>query len=95
MSKKKRYEASFKSKVALEGIKNTKSISEICSKYSIPATNLRDWCDILISRSSELFFPESEHNKAINSLKQDINRLHEIIGELTVENSFMKKKLMK
>jgi transposase len=95
MSKKKSYEPNFKAKVALECIKNTKSIAEICSEYKIPATNLHEWRDKLLSKSVELFAPESENNKHIKSLKQDIDRLHGIIGELTVENSFMKKKLMR
>ena len=94
MTKKRRYEASFKSKVVLEYINNTKSMADICSKYNIPATNLRDWNDILINRSQELFLPENERNKEVNALKEDIGKLHKIIGELTVENNYMKKKLM-
>ena len=95
MTKKKNYEASFKAKVALEGIKNIKSTGEICSEYKIPLTNLYDWRDRVISRSEELFIAESEHNKKLKTFECEIDRLQKIIGELTVENCFMKKKLMK
>lgn len=95
MVKKKNYEASFKAKIAIEGIKNIKSSAEICSEHKIPLTNLYDWRDRLISRSEELFISENEHTKKQKSFEAEIDRLHKIIGELTVENSFMKKKLMK
>jgi transposase len=95
VSKKKCYEPHFKAKLALECIRNAKSIIEISSEYKVPATNLHEWRDKLLTKSVELFVSDSENTKHIKSLKQDIERLHGIIGELTVENSFMKKKLMK
>jgi transposase len=95
MSKKKTYEASFKAKIALEGIKNTKSAAEICSEYKIPITNLYEWRDKVIAKAVDLFVPESEYNKKLKVLKLEIEGLHKVIGELTVENSFIKKKLMR
>ena len=95
MKMNRSYEASFKAKVAIEGIKNIKSAAEICSEYKIPSTNLYEWRDRLISRSSELFVPENEHSKKIKVFENEIERLHKVIGELTVENCFMKKKLMR
>jgi transposase-like protein len=95
MKNSRSYEASFKAKIALEGIRNIKSTGEICSEYNIPSTNLYDWRDRVIARCSELFVLESEQNKKLKSFEHEIDRLHKIIGELTVENSFMKKKLVK
>lgn len=55
----KKYEPELKVKVALEAIKNQKSIAEICSEYKIPSTNLYDWRDRVLTRLKELFIEES------------------------------------
>ena len=95
MSVKKHYEAEFKARVAIEAIKEQKGVAEICSEYKIPNTNLYQWRDKAIGSLHEVFVPESEYTKQRNILKQEIETLQRIIGEITVENSFLKKKLMK
>jgi len=93
MTANKTYDVSLKSKVAIEAIKNIKSTAELCSEYKVPAANLYEWRDRVLSRVAELFVPESEHSKAQKALKQEIEELHRVIGELTVENNYFKKKL--
>ena len=39
----------------------------------------------------EIFVPVSEKEKQVHQLKQTIEDLQRIIGEVTVENSFLKK----
>jgi hypothetical protein len=34
-----------------------------------------------------------ERNRVIRNLQQEIDSMHKIIGEITIENSFLKKKL--
>lgn len=89
----KKYEPELKAKIALEAIKNQKSTSEICSEYKIPSTNLYDWGDRVLARLKDLFVEESARKQRI--LAQEIESLHKVIGELTVENSYLKKKLLK
>jgi transposase len=91
----KRYEPELKAKIALEAIKNQKSTAEICSEYKVPATNLYDWRDRVLARLKELFIEESESIRKQRVLGQEIENLHKVIGELTVENSYLKKKLLK
>lgn len=91
----KKYEPELKAKVALEAIKNQKSIVEICSEYKIPTTNLYDWRDRALVRLKELFIEESENIRKQRILGQEIENLHKVIGELAVENSYLKKKLLK
>ena len=95
MTVKKNYEPEFKAKVALEAIRNQKGSAEICSKYRIPATNLYEWRDKAVGSLHQIFVPESEYNKRQRLVAQEIEGLHKIIGEITIENNFLKKKLLK
>ena len=95
MGMKKNYEATLKAKVALEVIKNQKSNAEIASEYKIPLTNLHEWHNKAINDLSQLFIPQSEHAKKQKIMQQEVEGLHKIIGELTIENNYLKKKLVK
>jgi hypothetical protein len=68
---------------------------EICSEHHISKTTLIEWRDKLITGASEVFIPFDEKNKQVKTLQQEIALLHNILGEVTVENSFLKKKLIK
>jgi transposase len=92
---KKSYNAQFKTNVAIEAIKGEKSYVEIASAHNIPKTNVKEWHDKLQDGAVNIFLGDSLTSKKIKSLEQDIDRLHKIIGELAVDNSFYKKKLMK
>jgi hypothetical protein len=54
-----------------------------------------EWRDKLVNEAAELFVPPHERDKRVKLLRQEIELLHKVIGEVTVENNFLKKKLMK
>ncbi len=91
----KSYDAKLKASVALEVLKNDKDILEICKKHNIPKTNAIDWKNKLIEEAVTMFAPLSEKEKLIRGFKQEIKVLQTIIGEITIENNFLKKKLAK
>ena len=91
----KKYTAAFKAKVAIEAVKEMKTSAEICSEYKIPSTNLYEWRDRMLSKAPDVFIAENEHSKAKKALSLEIEALHKIIGELTVENNYFKKKLLR
>lgn len=91
MSIKKQYDPGFKAKLAIELVRDKKTVLEISSEYKVPQTNLYEWKTKLLESAKELFLAESERNKQLKILEQEINSLHKIIGEITVENNFLKK----
>jgi len=94
MTKKLRsYDAKLKAEVALKAHKGEKSLIEICAAHNLPKTNVRDWENKLIAEASTIFVPVNEKMKEVRILKTEIEQLHKIIGEITVENNFLKKKL--
>jgi transposase len=90
---KKTYNAEFKAKVALEAIKNQNGIAQICSEFKVPSTNLYDWRDKVLADLHQLFVPQTEHMKRQKLADQEIENLQRVIGEITIENSYLKKKL--
>jgi transposase len=91
----KSYDANLKAKVAIEALKGESNILEICKENNIPKTNVLDWKNKLIAEAANLYIPKNEKEKAEKLLKQEIEELQKIIGEITIENSFLKKKLKK
>ncbi len=91
----KTYDPKFKAKVAIETIIGKKELIEISSEYNISKTTICEWRDKLMSEATEIFIPPHEKEKQIKQLKENIDELHKIIGEVTIENIFLKKKLQK
>jgi len=69
--------------------------AEMCSEFNIPSTNLVDWKNKAIENLHQVFIPENEHIKKKKNAQEQINSLHKIIGEMAIENNFLKKKLLK
>lgn len=91
----KSYDAKLKAKIAIAVLKNDADILEICKNHNVPKTNAIDWKNKLIDEAPTIFIPPSERDKIVSNFKREINTLQTIIGEITVENSFLKKKLVK
>ena len=91
----KSYDAKLKAKIVIEVLKNDADILEVCKNHNVPKTSVIDWKNKLIEEAATIFVPPSEKEKIVRGLKQDISILQNIIGEITVENNFLKKKLAK
>ena len=81
----------FKAKVALEAIKEQKTIAELASLYSIHPTQITKWkkraLEILSLGFSEKKI-QQEHND-----RELVQELYQQIGRLKVELDFLKKKM--
>ena len=87
---RKSYDSKFKAKVALEAIKGEFSITELASKYEVHPNQISNWkkqffqnMDVVFSSSREKSAEESEITRD-DLLKE--------IGQLKIENVFLKKK---
>jgi transposase-like protein len=90
MSKKrKQYSAQFKFRVALEAVKEDKTISELASEYGVHPTMVRNWKKQLLGMGAEVF-----QNKAKQAEPETVAEaeLYEQIGRLKMELEWLKKK---
>jgi transposase len=91
----RKHSAEFKTKVALEAIKEQKTLSQICENYSLHANQISDWKKTVIDNAASLFDKAGEKKKDTQNV--DLEALQapylEQIGMLQMEVSFLKKKL--
>lgn len=90
MKKRRKFTAEFKSKVALEALREQQPIHEIARRYQLHPTQVTDWKKALLGHASAVF--ESERSKHDESFKQKVkeDRLYKEIGQLKVEVDFLK-----
>ncbi len=88
---RRKFNASFKAKVALEAIKDQLTLQDIASKFDIHPSQISTWKREFIKNSSKVFIGDS---KADDTDKEK-SILYNKIGQLQVENDFLKKVLDK
>ena len=91
--KKERRSAAFKRKVALEAIRENKTMSEIAAAYQIHPIQVGKWKKQLLD-GIESIFESPLKNKKETQVRAEIDgSLHEKIGRMTMELDWLKKKL--
>jgi transposase-like protein len=89
---RKKHSKEFKFKVALEALKEQKTITSICREFGVHETQVKKWKKQL-KEGGALLFEEASPKAAQSELETQIRKLNEYIGELSVENQFFKKNL--
>jgi len=84
----KKHSSSFKAKVAVEAIKEQKTLNELSQEYSIAATQISTWKRHAEEKMSSLFEGKQEKDQ-----KEEIDRLHRVIGQITAERDFLERAL--
>lgn len=91
MSKRRRFSAEFKAKVALEALRGELTLAEIAKKYDVHPNMIAGWKRRLADEAAGLFSRgKSDQDQASEA---QIQQLHAKIGQLTVEKDFLKKGL--
>ena len=89
MTKRKRYSAEFKAKVALGAIKGEQTISELASRYGVHPNMITNWKRQAIDNMAETFSGKADRVRHNDEAR--IKDLHAKIGQLTVERDFLAK----
>ena len=87
---RKSYESKFKAKVALEAIKGEFSITELASKYEVHPNQISNWKKKFLENMDTVFNSSLKRSKEESEITRD--DLLKEIGQLKVENVFLKKK---
>jgi transposase len=91
LSMHKRYDKDFKAKVALEALRGEKTIQEIAAAYSVHPNLVGQWKKQLLESAGKLFEKEGKDKEA-EAAERKQDELYRQIGQLQVENEFLKKK---
>lgn len=85
---RKKFGAKIKAEVALEAIRGDKTIAELAQAYEVHPTQINKWKSNLLKESAKLFVRDKNNE---NGDEKQIAELERKIGQLTVENDFLKK----
>ena len=89
MTKRKRHTAQFKFFVALDAAKEIKTLNELAGQHSIHPAQISQWKKLLLEEGCDIFLP---HKKNIG-LQKRLDELYRMVGEITMERDWLKKKL--
>lgn len=86
----KKYDKEFKAKVAVEALRGEKTIQEIATAYSVHPNLVGQWKKQLLESAGKLFEKEGKDKEA-EAAERKQDELFKQIGQLQVENEFLKK----
>lgn len=88
---RRRFDSGFKAKVAVEAVRELKSISEIAQQFKVHPNQVTIWKKQLLSEAARIF--DSGDGKTKPSDEPEAAELYEQIGRLKVELEWLKKKV--
>jgi transposase len=84
---RRKFSPAFKAKVALEAVKNQQTLAELAKKFDLNSVVISKWKAAFLENLSATF----ERSESTDVLDQDTEKLYAAIGQLKVENEFLKK----
>jgi transposase len=88
-TRRRRFSAEFKAKVALEAIRGDQTINELASHYELHPNMITNWKRQAIDNMANAFSGATERKRQTEEAQ--IKDLHAKIGQLTVERDFLAK----
>lgn len=91
MTTRRKHTSSFKARVALEALKEQKTLAQISSEFQLHPTQIRHYRDQL-QNGIELVFSNRQAQE-LKDKNELIDKLYYQIGKLNTEYEWLKKKL--
>ena len=88
LSKVHRTFFSYKAKVAIEAIKEQKTISEIAVEYKVSLSLISAWKAEFLENVSQAFMKTGNQSRETDKLKHENEKLLKKVGQLTLEVDF-------
>jgi transposase-like protein len=89
---RRKFTSTFKAQVALEAIKNKQTLAELSKKYDVSPVVISKWKSELLDNISTVF---EKGTSTQDGETVDTEKLYAQIGQLKVENDFLKKSCKK
>ena len=90
MSRRTKHTAEFKARVAREAIEGRVTLNELSTKYGVHPNMISKWKKEALDGMVELFSTKRQKKEKESEIEKET--LFRKIGELEVENDFLKKK---
>jgi transposase len=87
---RRKFSEAFKAKVAIEALKERETLAELSKRFEVHPNMISKWKQEFLEKSAEVFDKESDSETEV-----DADKLYSKIGQLEMENDFLKKSLKK
>lgn len=87
---RKNHDSAFKAKVALEALKDDRTMAELASEYGVHPNQIRQWRQKLVDELPGVF--SDRRHKKDKETEEVTSELYRQIGQLKVELDWLKKK---
>ncbi|OEY71592.1 MULTISPECIES: transposase [Salegentibacter] len=88
---RRKFTSKFKTKVVLEALKERQTVKELAQKFEITPQQIGTWKRDFLKEADTVFSKGEKSKKSEAEEKKD--QLLKVIGELKVENDFLKNAL--
>jgi transposase-like protein len=89
-NKRRKFNGSFKAKVALAAVKGDRTMGELASEFGVHANQITKWKRQLLDGVPGIF--SEGHREDVRQQEALTDRLYQQIGQLKVELDWLKKK---
>ena len=90
--KRRKFSAAFKVKVAVEALKERQTLSELAERFELHANQISQWKREFLDNADKAFTEKSSKKE---DSEDKMGKLYQKIGQLEIENDFLKKSLWK
>lgn len=87
---RRKFTSAFKARVAIEALKERESMAELSKKFEVHPNMIGKWKKEFLDKSSAVFDSKKDEESEVA-----YEKLYAKIGQLEVENDFLKKNLKK
>lgn len=91
--KRRKFSPELKKRIVLEAIREQRSINEIASSYEVHPVQVRKWKKEFLDGAISIFEEPKTRNANLKNQEQEVATLEQKIGQLIIENDWLKKKL--
>ena len=89
MGKRRSFTSAFKAKVAVAAIKGHKTVNEIATEFGVHPNQVTAWKKQLLESAEDAFSRKNQLRE--KDVETEKDQLYRQIGQLKVENDFLKK----
>lgn len=94
MAKPKKHSPEFKAKVVLELLESGERVGVVSARYGLNPTMVSGWRRQLLDGAADVFSASAEKSlkEAREKHEEEVENLHRIIGQLTVERDYLQRR---
>ena len=88
MGRKSKFDSSFKSKVAIEAVKEQRTLQEIAKESNVSPSKVREWKTDFLQNANKAFETQSTDGKELKKTKAELDCAYKALGQAKLERDF-------